>query len=195
MSNALALIRTLVIYSLCLPLAIYLGYLVAMDLSMTTITIMVMVVFLPLVPFLLRWHHLLLFACWNTSAILFFLPGRPNLWLVMGAVSLTLSMLQHILNRNIKFLSVPSVTRPLIFLVVVIVITANLTGGFGLRSMGSEYMGGKRYFVLLGSKTISGETLLRWYVLHVLLLPFVIVIFMAVHFWRVRKDGGISGPL
>jgi hypothetical protein len=28
-----------------------------------------------------------------------------------------------------------------------------------------------------------------------LLLPFVIVIFMAIHFWRVRKDGGISGPL
>jgi len=25
-------------------------------------------------------------------------------------------------------------------------------------------------------------------------LPFVIVIFMAIHFWRVRKDGGISGP-
>ena len=33
------------------------------------------------------------------------------------------------------------------------------------------------------------------YVLHVLMLPFVIVIFMAIHFWRVRKDGGISGPL
>jgi quinol---cytochrome c reductase cytochrome b subunit, bacillus type len=29
----------------------------------------------------------------------------------------------------------------------------------------------------------------------VLLLPFVIVIFMAIHFWRVRKDGGLSGPL
>ena len=26
------------------------------------------------------------------------------------------------------------------------------------------------------------------------MFPFVIVIFMAVHFWRVRKDGGISGP-
>ncbi len=26
-------------------------------------------------------------------------------------------------------------------------------------------------------------------------LPFVIVILMAVHFWRIRKDGGISGPL
>ena len=37
--------------------------------------------------------------------------------------------------------------------------------------------------------------LLRWYVLHVLFFPFVTVIFMAIHFWRVRKDGGISGPL
>jgi quinol-cytochrome oxidoreductase complex cytochrome b subunit len=50
-------------------------------------------------------------------------------------------------------------------------------------------------FVLLGGAEISSATLLRWYVLHVLMLPFVIVIFMAVHFWRVRKDGGISGPL
>jgi quinol-cytochrome oxidoreductase complex cytochrome b subunit len=50
-------------------------------------------------------------------------------------------------------------------------------------------------FVLLGSQEIGNDTILRWYVLHVLLLPFVIVIFMAVHFWRVRKDGGLSGPL
>ena len=49
--------------------------------------------------------------------------------------------------------------------------------------------------VLLGSKEIGTDTLLRWYVLHVLMLPFVIVIFMAIHFWRVRKDGGVSGPL
>jgi quinol-cytochrome oxidoreductase complex cytochrome b subunit len=50
-------------------------------------------------------------------------------------------------------------------------------------------------FVLLGGIQVGGPTLLRFYVLHVLALPFIIVIFMAVHFWRVRKDGGISGPL
>ena len=50
-------------------------------------------------------------------------------------------------------------------------------------------------FALLGDLAVSADTLLRWYVLHVLALPFIIVIFMAVHFWRVRKDGGISGPL
>jgi quinol-cytochrome oxidoreductase complex cytochrome b subunit len=50
-------------------------------------------------------------------------------------------------------------------------------------------------FVLLGGVEVGPNTLLRWYVLHVLALPFVLVIFLAVHFWRIRKDGGISGPL
>ena len=50
-------------------------------------------------------------------------------------------------------------------------------------------------FLLLGGVSVGPNTLLRWYVLHVLALPFVLVIFLAVHFWRIRKDGGISGPL
>ncbi|HKX75517.1 MAG TPA: selenite/tellurite reduction operon b-type cytochrome ExtP [Acidimicrobiia bacterium] len=56
-------------------------------------------------------------------------------------------------------------------------------------------MGDQVKFLLLASVEVSAATLLRFYVLHVLFFPFVIVIFMAVHFWRVRKDGGISGPL
>jgi quinol-cytochrome oxidoreductase complex cytochrome b subunit len=50
-------------------------------------------------------------------------------------------------------------------------------------------------FILLGGIQVNPETLLRWYVLHVLFLPFILVIFLAVHFWRIRKDGRISGPL
>jgi quinol-cytochrome oxidoreductase complex cytochrome b subunit len=50
-------------------------------------------------------------------------------------------------------------------------------------------------FLLLGSLEVGPETLLRWYVFHVLFLPFILVLFLAVHFWRIRKDGGISGPL
>ena len=66
----------------------------------------------------------------------------------------------------------------------------------GTNMMGyTPVFGTQVRFVLLGGKEIGTDTLLRWYVLHVLMLPFVIVIFMAVHFWRVRKDGGISGPL
>jgi len=28
-----------------------------------------------------------------------------------------------------------------------------------------------------------------------MVMPLVMAIFLAVHFWRIRKDGGISGPL
>ena len=66
----------------------------------------------------------------------------------------------------------------------------------GTNMMGyTPVFGDQVRFVLLGGAEIGTDTLLRWYVLHVLMLPFVAVIFMAIHFWRVRKDGGISGPL
>lgn len=59
----------------------------------------------------------------------------------------------------------------------------------------SPVVGKEVQFVLLGGNVIGAPTLIRWYTLHVLLLPFIIVIQMGIHFWRVRKDGGISGPL
>ncbi len=50
-------------------------------------------------------------------------------------------------------------------------------------------------FALLGGRFLGEATLLRFYVLHCIGLPFIIMIFMAVHFWRIRKDGGISTPV
>jgi quinol-cytochrome oxidoreductase complex cytochrome b subunit len=50
-------------------------------------------------------------------------------------------------------------------------------------------------FALLGGTFVGEGALLRFYVLHCVGLPLVIAVLMAVHFWRVRKDGGISGPL
>jgi len=50
-------------------------------------------------------------------------------------------------------------------------------------------------FALLGDSDVGGNALLRFYVLHCVLLPLVCVLLMGVHFWRVRKDGGISRPL
>lgn len=50
-------------------------------------------------------------------------------------------------------------------------------------------------FYLRGSEDISGNTLLRFYVLHCIFLPLSASALMGVHFWRIRKDGGVSGPL
>ncbi len=48
---------------------------------------------------------------------------------------------------------------------------------------------------LLGGTIVGPPTLLRFYVLHCVFLPILASLFMCVHFWRIRKDGGISGPL
>ena len=49
--------------------------------------------------------------------------------------------------------------------------------------------------LLLGGLEVGQNTLLRFYVGHVVFLPLIAAIFLTVHFWRIRKDGGISGPL
>ncbi len=44
-------------------------------------------------------------------------------------------------------------------------------------------------FALLGGTTVGQATLLRFYVLHCIALPIALTAFIAVHFWRVRRDG------
>jgi cytochrome b6 len=47
-------------------------------------------------------------------------------------------------------------------------------------------------FQLLGGNVVGENALLRFYVLHCVVLPLVAVLFIAVHFWRVQKDGGLT---
>jgi len=56
----------------------------------------------------------------------------------------------------------------------------------------APFVGKAIKFILLGDVTVGQEALLRFYVLHVVVLPLVLVIFVAVHFWRIRKDGGLA---
>src|SRR5512140_848113 len=46
--------------------------------------------------------------------------------------------------------------------------------------------------LLLGANYVGQEALIRFYVLHVAVLPLALAALMGVHFWRVRKDGGLS---
>ncbi|MBZ5617488.1 MAG: cytochrome b N-terminal domain-containing protein [Acidobacteriia bacterium] len=46
--------------------------------------------------------------------------------------------------------------------------------------------------LLLGANYVGQEALIRFYVLHVAVLPLALTALMGVHFWRVRKDGGLS---
>jgi quinol-cytochrome oxidoreductase complex cytochrome b subunit len=46
-------------------------------------------------------------------------------------------------------------------------------------------------FLLLGGTAVNENALLRFYVLHCVVLPLFLVVLVSVHVWRVRKDGGI----
>ena len=52
-------------------------------------------------------------------------------------------------------------------------------------------MGRKVRFLILGGNTVNANALLRFYVLHCVILPLTALLFIAIHFWRIRKDGGL----
>src|SRR4051812_16886342 len=79
------------------------------------------------------------------------------------------------------------------------------TPGMGYEGPGSRFLmigeaplihsGSDARFLLLGGRFVGETTLLRFYVLHCVAIPLAAALLIAVHFWRVRKDGGISGAL
>lgn len=52
--------------------------------------------------------------------------------------------------------------------------------------------GSRIRFLLLGGNIVGENALLRFYVLHVVVLPLIAVLFIGIHFWRVQKDGGLT---
>ena len=53
-------------------------------------------------------------------------------------------------------------------------------------------VGGLQKELLLGAHYVGQEALTRFYVLHVMVLPVATTILLAVHMWRIRKDGGLA---
>jgi quinol-cytochrome oxidoreductase complex cytochrome b subunit len=130
-----------------------------------------------------RWAaHLMVLSVFLHMARVFYhgayKPPREFNW-VVGMILLVLTLL----------LSFTGYLLPWDQLAYWAVAVGTSMGGF------TPVLGQQVTFLLLGGVEIGPDTLIRWYVLHVLLLPFVLTIFLAVHFWRIRKDGGISGPL
>jgi len=55
-------------------------------------------------------------------------------------------------------------------------------------------IGGLISRLLLGGPEVSAPTLLNFYSLHISFIPLSILALMSYHFWRVRKDGGLTIP-
>ena len=55
-------------------------------------------------------------------------------------------------------------------------------------------VGPKLKYLMLGGNVVGQPALIRFYALHVMVLPTVAILLVAIHLWRVRKDGGLSRP-
>src|SRR5256885_8955404 len=69
-----------------------------------------------------------------------------------------------------------------------------VTAGYEI-ARATPAVGDEVSFLIFGGYQLGPNALLRFYVLHVVALPLATGFLIAIHFWRIRKDGGISGPL
>ena len=147
--NSSALLRSLVIFSICLPLAIWLGYTIAGPFGYTFVGVIGGFIFLLLLPLILRFHFPMLVLGWNATMIVFFLPGAPPAWIALAVLSLIFSIVERTIDRDFRFVSVKSVGWPLLILLVVILVTAKATGGIHMRALGGGSYGGRNYFLVI----------------------------------------------
>ncbi len=136
-------------YLVAIPLALVLGFLAATPDELTFMLIGMLLFFLAL-PLFITWHHTLLIVFWNSAFIAFFLPGQPQIWLLVAGFSFGISLLNHIMFQK-RFLHVPEMIPPLLSLAAVVLGTAFYHGGIGLQALGGSTSGGRYYIFLLGA--------------------------------------------
>jgi hypothetical protein len=141
--------RVLIAYAVGIPLALVLGYLVATP-DLASVAALGFVVFCLALPLVIQWHHALLIAAWNSAFILGFMPGQPLLWLVLAGLAFALAAVNHVTGLK-SFLRAPELTKPILFLLAVVVVTARFRGGWGSRVLGGSGYGGRGYIYLLGA--------------------------------------------
>ena len=150
MNNYSALLRSFIIFSVCVVLAVFLGFMVPGQLSYQSLFIYGMLGTLLISPVLLRWHYPLMLLSWNMAVVVLFMPGRPQVCLPMIGVSLIISILRRMISRENQFIQVPQIIWPLVFMLAVVIFTAEMRG-FGVRALGSNVYGGHRYFYLVSA--------------------------------------------
>jgi hypothetical protein len=148
MTNNPAIVRSLLVYAICLPVAIFLGFLLSDPLDKSNALWFAVGVLLLVLPLLLRWYHAWLIAIWNMTITFIYLPGLLPGWVPMACLGFAVALGHYILNRERKFLPSESVSASLVFLSLVVLVTAKMRGGLGFSALGDESVGGKRYLFI-----------------------------------------------
>jgi hypothetical protein len=148
MTNPAAAIKMLVTYAICIPVAMLVGYVLTDPLDYGTLGFLGLVIALIFSPIFIKWHYPIMVFGLGCPMYMFFLVGDPPMSQVVVILCLGIAIVERTLNADRRFISVPSMTWPLMFTVAMALITAELTGGIGLHTMGGSVGGGKKYITL-----------------------------------------------
>lgn len=145
MANTVRVPRAHLILALCLPLAVLTGYFLAEPTEPGGVAIVTLVLSVLAAPLAIKYHHPLLLLGWNAAIGFLFLPGAPGLWMMLAFLSLGVAIVNRATDPDKRFLQAPATARSLLCFATIVVATALLTGGIGLRSFGSTHYGGRSY--------------------------------------------------
>ena len=146
--------RMLITYAVCIPLAVLVGYMLTNPLDYGTLGFLGLVIMLIISPVFIKWHYPILVFALGSPIVLFFLKTSPPFSQVMVLLSLGIAVIERTLSGGgRRFISVPSITWPLIFTLGVVLFTAQLTGGIGFHQLGGDgdggvIGGGKKYLAI-----------------------------------------------
>jgi hypothetical protein len=189
MASTFAITRNHLIFGVCLPVALLLGYLLADAQDPMSVFFVGLAGVVLSIPLLIKWYYPVLIMCWNMNAAPA-IPGQPALWAVMAFIALIVVVVNRAMIQGGRLAPVPALTRPFLAFLTVVVVTAMLTGGIGLGALRSGAMGGKHYFYIgaaiagffvLGSKAIP-RARAGWYVA-LFFLPGLLAILPRVAAW------------
>ena len=151
MTNPANAIRMLVTYAICIPLAIFMGFVmteVGNSPDYSNLFAIGIVIAVLASPIFIKWHYPILVFGIGCPMYVFFLKGSPPLWQVVVLISLGIAIIERAINSDRRFIKASVMTWPLLYTLAMIVMTAELTGGIGLKALGGDVGGGKKYLAL-----------------------------------------------
>ncbi|MBI1176049.1 hypothetical protein GC207_01270 [bacterium] len=144
-------IGTLIVFGAVLPLAVLLGYMLAVPLDRVNFLFIGVVFALLAFPAVIKWHHAILIVSVNATMNAFFLPGSFSLWMALAWISLGLCVVNSAMGSGRRLNPFTEAGWPLLVLAGVVLVTIKLTGGIGGQAAGGDRWGGKSYIAVLSA--------------------------------------------
>jgi hypothetical protein len=143
--------RTQILYGLCLSLAALIGFFLTDPLKTSSLFVIGLLLVALVWPLFARCYHPFLVISLHSVFVFGFLPGTPPLWVAVAIGGLLIVVFRRSIDAGVRLVPPGGVGWALVGLGIVVLATALIRGGIGLRAFGATSMGSKKYvYVLAG---------------------------------------------